>query len=111
VELAGLKSERRASDPSPTTKRPARTRGESVGCRFLGRRPGENMRCQVVNRPHDRLAAPRSVPLRAISTSAIPHTMKGSREPMSSLASASTVPRTARPNLDGLIDEILSRCR
>jgi hypothetical protein len=22
-----------------------------------------------------------------------------------------TVPRTARPNLDGLIDEILSRCR
>jgi hypothetical protein len=49
-------------------------------CRFLGRRPGENMRCQVFNRPHDRLAAPRSVRIRAISTSTIPHTMKGSPE-------------------------------
>jgi hypothetical protein len=34
----------------------------------------------VFNRPHDRLAAPRSVRIRAISTSTIPHTMKGSPE-------------------------------
>jgi hypothetical protein len=112
VELAGLKI--REEGIGPESHHEAAGPGlaaSPLACRCLGRRPGRKHEVSVFNRPHDRLTAPRSVRIRAICTSAIPHTMKGSPEPMSSLASAFTVPRTARLNLDGLIDEILSRCR